>query len=222
VVEVGWKSFVVAEIPGLIKGAHRGRGLGHEFLRHAERTRLFIHLLDGTSSSLENDFRKVNDELVRYNPALLQKPQVVGVNKVDLPEVRARVSCLKGQLSTLNSPVFFISAVTREGVGQLMVKVAETLDSITGPEKEGEKVPEMVFRPRPKYYQPAVSKEDGVFLVSAPDLERLIARTDIDNAEGRQHLKRQFARLGVTRALRKAGIEAGDRVRLGEIEVEWD
>ncbi|MDP2952767.1 MAG: GTPase ObgE, partial [Chloroflexota bacterium] len=116
VVEVEGRRFVVADIPGLIEGAHRGRGLGHSFLRHIERTRVLLHLLDGTSLAPEEDFKKVNQELALYNPALLEKPQIVAVNKVDLPQVRGKTAALEEDLRPLGHPLFFVSALTGEGL----------------------------------------------------------------------------------------------------------
>jgi GTP-binding protein len=219
VVEVGWKTFVMAEIPGLIEGAHQGRGLGHEFLRHAERTKLFIHLLDGGSLSPLEDFRIVNGELALHDSTLSQKPQVVVVNKLDLPQVKSRLPSLEKELSVLNLPLFFISAVTGEGTVTLMREVARILDTM--PESQEVEASQKVFRPVPRYTEPVISREGDVFLVSAPDLEKLAARISLDSAEGRQYLKKQFGRMGVTRALKKAGIRSGDRVRVGEAEMEW-
>jgi GTP-binding protein len=148
VVEVGFEQFVLAEIPGLIEGAHRGRGLGHEFLRHIERTKLLIHLLDGTASEPVEDMNKVNEELALYRPALTQKPQIVVVNKIDIPEVQARLRQMKRKLAYLSPPPFFISAATGEGVPELMAQVAQRVKSLE--EMKAEEGPMVVFRPRPR------------------------------------------------------------------------
>ena len=221
VVDVGDRSFVLAEIPGVIDGAHRGLGLGHEFLRHAERTRVLIHLLDGTSQSPVSDMAKVNQELSLYNPVLGAKPQLVAVNKIDLPQVKARIPDLERELSSRDVSLFFISAATTQGVSQLMAKVAQMLDSIAA-ESRAEEAPVAVFRPQPREETVSVSKEGDTFVVSAPKVESLAARMDLKSAEARSYLRRQCKRMGVSAALKKAGAKPGDKVRLGEIELEWE
>lgn len=221
VVDVGNRSYVLAEIPGLIEGAHRGLGLGHDFLRHAERTKVLIHLLDGTSQSPLGDMKNVNEELSLFNPALREKPQVVAVNKIDLPHVQARIAALKRELDFLEGPLFFISAATGRGVAQLMAKAAQMLEVIAT-EKRREEVPQAVFRPQPKHERIVVLKEGDVFVVSGPKAERLVASMDVKDREARSYLRRQFTRMGVSNALKKAGVKPGDKVRFGQIELEWE
>jgi GTP-binding protein len=151
VVEVGTKSFVLAEIPGLIKDAHLGRGLGHDFLRHIERTRLLIHLVDGSSQSPAADMAQVNTELSLFDPALIRKPQLVAVNKIDLPQVEARRAEIAESFSAVGIGVFFVSAASGQGLPGLMAEALKLLQSI--PEDGGIKVPEKVFRPRPRAYR---------------------------------------------------------------------
>ncbi len=148
-VQVGGKSFVIAEIPGLIDGAHLGRGLGHDFLRHAMRTKMLIHLIDGASASPVEDMRRVNAELGLFDPSLAQKPQLVAVNKIDLPQVQARLAELKAAFSGLGIPVLFLSAVSGEGVSQLMAETAELLSKVGTEAQVGKKVQKAVFRPQP-------------------------------------------------------------------------
>jgi GTP-binding protein len=149
VVEVGMKAFVLAEIPGLVDGAHLGRGLGHEFLRHAERTRVLLHVLDGRSPSIIDDMNNLNRELALYKPEMAQKPQVVMVNKVDLPEVQARLPEIRQLFSSLGIKAFFISAITKQGVSELISEIAKILEEVQ--EKgTGSEVPMAVFRPKPK------------------------------------------------------------------------
>ena len=149
VVEVGMEAFVLAEIPGLVDGAHLGRGLGHEFLRHAERTRVLLHVLDGRSPSIIDDMNNLNRELALYKPEMAQKPQVVVVNKVDLPEVQARLPEIRQLFSSLGVKAFFISAITKQGVSELVSEIAKILEEVQ--EKcAGSEVPMAVFRPKPK------------------------------------------------------------------------
>jgi len=220
VVEVGNRAFVLAEIPGLIEGAHRGLGLGHDFLRHAERTRVLIHLLDGTSQSPLFDLKNVNKELALFNPMLAEKAQIVAVNKIDIPEVQDRIPDLEKELTQLEAPHFFISAVTRKGVPQLMAKAAEMLDSIATRQREEE--PLVVFRPQPKKVRIAVSREGDIFVVASARAEKLVARMDLKSAEARSYIRRQFTSMGVSGALKKAGVKPGDMVRFGNIEMEWE
>jgi len=221
VAEVGQQSFVLVEIPGLIDGAHLGRGLGHDFLRHVARTRMLIHVLDGTSASPAEDMIRVNTELSLFDSALTKKPQLVVVNKIDLPQVRARLDEIKTALTTVGSKVLFISAATKEGVGELMTETVKMLRSVTAEVKVGDEIPRKVFRPQPRKRVASVHKEGDTFVVVAPELERIVAKADVSNLEMRGQLKRQFTRLGVSKALEKAGIKPGDKVRCGELELEW-
>lgn len=219
VVQIRNRSFVLAEIPGLLEGAHRGLGLGHDFLRHAERTRLLIHLLDGTSPRPLIELETVNKELALFSPVLAQKPQIVAVNKIDLPEVKSRIPEIKKELAQVKVPLFFISAATTEGVAQLMAKAGELLGGIAV-ERPSEAV--AVFQPQPKREKVIVSKEGDTFVVSSPRAERLVARMDISSPEARSYLKRQFTRMRVTSALERAGVKPGDMVRFGQVEMEWE
>ena len=148
-VEVGMMTFVLAEIPGLIDGAHLGKGLGHDFLRHAERTKLLLHLLDGSSPSPINDMNNLNTELALYKQSLAQKPQLVVVNKIDLPQVQARLTELRQLFQSSGVVVFFISAVTKEGVPELLSATSEMVEKINK-EKTMIETPGVVFRPKPK------------------------------------------------------------------------
>jgi GTP-binding protein len=220
VVELGYRQLVMAEIPGLIEGAHRGLGLGHDFLRHSERTKVLIHLLDGSSSSPLEDLKQINEELALYKQELADKPQLVAVNKIDIPEVRQQIAEFKRQLSFLERPAHFISAASGEGVPELMKEAARLVDQMAG-EVKVEAEPQVVFRPLPEDRRIVVSQEADVFRVSSPKVEQLVVMTDLTNAEARLYLKERLARLGVTRALEKAGVKPGDKVRFGKIEMEW-
>jgi len=219
VVEVGQSTFVLAEIPGIIEGAHRGLGLGHDFLRHAERTRLLIHLLDGSSDSPLADMKQVNDELSRFNPVLAEKPQLIVVNKIDIPNVRERIPELERELGQGESQVFFISAASTEGVPSLMAKAHEVLDTTSMPQPSEATT---VFRPRPKKERVIVSREGDIFVVSSERADSLLARMDLENPEARSYIRRQLARMGVVGALKRAGVKPGDTVRFGEMEMIWE
>ena len=221
VVEVGQRSLVLAEIPGLIDGAHLGRGLGHDFLRHIARTKMLIHLIDGSSASPVEDMRQVNDELKLYDSALAQKPQLVVVNKIDLPQVQARLTELKDAFGNAGTIPFFISAATGEGVSEFMAETMKVLAEVRVKVEAGERVSRKVFRPQPRATGASVYKEGDTFVVVAPELERIVAKTGVTSPEVYQQLKRQLARQGVSKALEKAGVKPGDRVRCGNLEWEW-
>jgi len=147
VVEVGNLSFVLAEIPGLIDGAHLGRGLGHDFLRHIMRTRVLIHLVDGSSPSPVEDMVRVNTELSLFDLSLAQKPQLVAVNKIDLPQVRAHLAEIRDSFATAGTKVLFVSAVSGEGIPELMAETMNMLQSVPKPEAGKAK---KVFQPKPR------------------------------------------------------------------------
>jgi len=221
VVEVGQRSFVLAEIPGLIDGAHLGRGLGHDFLRHIMRTKILIHLIDGSSVSPVENMIRVNAELSLFDSALAQKPQLIVVNKIDLHQVQARLTEIKGAFSSAGTTPLFISAATGEGVAGLMAETMKVLHSVAVEGGIGERVPVKVFRPQPKGAGPRVYKEGNTFVVVAPELERIVAGADVTSPGMRWQLRRQLVKLGVSKALERAGIKPGDRVRCGDLEWDW-
>jgi GTP-binding protein len=149
VVQVGMKTFVLAEIPGLVDGAHLGKGLGHEFLRHAERTKILLHLIDGGSPTVGDNMNNLNRELALYKPEMAQKPQLVVVNKMDLPEVQALLPEIEQLFNSVGIKVFFISAITRQGLSQLMPEIMTMLERV-GDIQVGPKVPIAVFKPKPR------------------------------------------------------------------------
>ncbi len=219
VVEVGDRTFVMAEIPGLIEGAHAGKGLGFDFLRHALRTKVLIHLLNGTSESPVEDWRRVNSELSLFDASLWRKPQLVVVNKVDLPEVRARIPQIKVAFQEASRDVRFVSAVTGEGVADVMAEAQHMLDEVAAAAEAPEA--KAVFRPKPRRAAAPTRDEDGIFVLASPDLERVCARVNTTDPEVRRQLRAHINKTGLGRALEKAGIQAGDKVRCGEWEWEW-
>lgn len=220
-VEVEQKSFVLAEIPGLIADAHLGKGLGHDFLRHVTRTKVLIHLVDGSSLSPVEDMVRVNAELDLYDSALAKKPQLLAVNKIDLPQAQAQLAEIKDAFSAVGIPLRFISAVTGEGVSQLMAEVMEMVSRATVERRAERKEARKVFRPQPRVAGATVRKEGDTFVIVAPQLERIVARTDIPSPEVLGQIRRQLTRLGVSKTLEKAGIKPGDKVRCGNLEWEW-
>jgi len=220
VVEVEGQSFVMAEIPGLITDAHLGRGLGHDFLRHVARTKVLLHLLDGSEKSVTESMTQVNRELAFFDSALARKPQIVAVNKIDVPEVKEKLFRIKKEFNGSGIRTYFISAATGEGVTELMVALFRSLHQLAE-EKEKEKKTGKVFRPRPAVGKPAVTREGGVFIINDEELGRLTTRDGRVSGELKQQIKRRFARKGISKALEKAGIKPGDKVRCGILEWEW-
>jgi GTP-binding protein len=217
---VGDRTFVLVEIPGLIEGAHLGVGLGYDFLRHAERTRVLIHLIDGNSADPKADMEQVNKELSLFSPALAAKPQIIAVNKIDIPDVRDRIPALKRQLKRTGLPLHFISAATREGVVPLMAAACNMLDMEAPMEAAKEEV--KVFRPQSQRERIEVTRDGEIFVVSSQKAEKLIERMDINNREARAYIWAQLSSMGVVGALKKAGAVPGAIVRFGGIDLEWD
>ncbi len=185
------------------------------------RTKMLIHLIDGNAVSPVEDMIRVNNELSLFDSTLAQKPQLVVVNKIDLPQVRTRLTEIGNAFSNAGIKVIFISAATGEGVSELMAETMKMLNQVTAEKEAGKKVPRKVFHPQPKVSGASVHKEGGTFVVVAPGLERIVSRTGVASPEVRRQLKKQFTRLGVSQALERAGIKAGDRVRCGTLEWEW-
>jgi len=220
VVEAGPDRFVLCEIPGLIEGAHLGRGLGHDFLRHAVRTRVLIHLLDGSSASPVDDMIAVNNELSLFDASLSRKSQIVVVNKIDRPDVRERMAELKKTFKSVGIMLRFVSAATGEGVKELMDEVLSLLQKIPPPKTPREAaVP--VLRPRGKEPGLSVEELDGAFVIRSPELERLVAGSDFRDPEVRRQLGNRFTRPRLRHALERAGIKPGDKIRIGEFEWIW-
>jgi GTP-binding protein len=214
------RDVVLADIPGLIEGAHAGAGLGDKFLRHIERTRVLIHLLDGTLADPLYAFDTINHELAAYNEHLATKPQIVAVNKMDLPEAQAQWDKIQKALARRKIETYAISAVTGQGVRDVLRAALKKLDE-TAPEPLStiEELP--IIRPREDEEAFEILREQHVFRLRGKKVERVVAMTNFDQEEAIQRLHRIFQAMGVTRALQNAGIHEGDVVRIGQVELEW-
>jgi GTP-binding protein len=216
VVSVDGREFVLADIPGLIEGAADGKGLGHEFLRHVERARVLVILLDPSpvqEMEAGEQYVVLLAELGRHSPELLARPRVVAVNKIDLPEVAERLAEIEGGPGEVHA----ISAVTGTGVERLMHAVADTLERTEreAPEREGY----ILHRPELPGFQ--VVREADVWVVEGRAAERAVALSDLTDPEAADYVARRLERLGVERALREAGVRPGDQVRIGELVFEF-
>ncbi len=220
VVERGWRTFVVADIPGLIEGAHEGAGLGLDFLRHIERTRVIVHLVDGSRPDPVADYRMVLRELREYGRGLETRRSLLAVNKVDIPEVAARVTEIAEAFREIGEEPLFISGATGEGVEALLETVGALLKEARGLE-EGEAA-EVREAPKARHAVPAVRvvREDGAFRVEGERVVAFAEMMPVEQEEGRAELWRRLGRWGVVAALRRAGAKPGDRVRLGRVELE--
>lgn len=220
VVDVGWQRFVVADIPGLIEGAHEGHGLGLDFLRHVERTRLLVHLLDGGRDDPLADMQTINQELRRYAEELAQRPHIIVINKIDIEPVATRRDEITAKFEDHDLQPLFISAASGEGVEELVILLAHRLQEIDAAERPADG-PVPVVRPaagRPGSI--VVHRENGVFRIEG---DRAIAFAEMmptELQEGRDELWRRFEKWGVTGALKRAGAKRGDLVRLGRVELE--
>ena len=227
VVKVGRNDFVMMEVPGLLEGAHEGIGLGHEFLRHAERARLYVHMLDGMSEDPVEDYLMINQELEQFNPEMASKNQLVVVNKLDVTEVRETQEDLEARLmhaiGDKGSSVQFISAATGEGVDKLMGNILGALNDLPKEEPvEGAQVEPMRFRPQRSSAKETVWRDSrGVYVVESESMERLTAYADTKDQRVLLQLWREMRRSGLANSLIDAGIEAGDTIRFGEVELTW-
>ncbi|ADL07533.1 GTPase ObgE [Thermosediminibacter oceani] len=211
------RSFVVADIPGLIEGAHEGLGLGHEFLRHVERTRVLVHIID--AAGLENDpvegFYIINRELAAFSEKLAQKPQIVAANKMDLPQARENLDRIKSQLEPRGYEVVPISAATGEGVKELIYKIIQYLDKVGDAALETVEVKKYTIKEEDEI---RVERVGDVFQVKGKVIERLVVMTDLDNESAVKRLQQAFKRMGIDELLKEKGIKEGDTVRIGNAE----
>jgi GTPase len=224
VVDTGDFDFVAADIPGLIEGAHEGIGLGHEFLRHIERTSILVHVVDGSVDDPLEAFRQVNHELQEYDQSLVEKPQLVIVNKLDLPEVRERWPELQRAFSERGYEALAVSAITREGVDALIFRLAQFLAEegrqkrfAPDPDAEFETI---VIKPPSSHFE--VERRRKTFYVTGEDVERLAVMTDTESDEALYRLQRRLKQMGVIAALERAGAREGSKVRIGSVELAWD
>jgi GTPase len=214
----GEYDFVLADLPGLIEGAHLGAGLGHQFLRHVERTRLLIHLLDGNDPDPLHRFEQINQELFLFNPVLADRPQVVAFNKMDLPEAQERWPSVRQTMQSRELPVFAISSATGEGVRSLMRHVAGLLQSLPVPEPPVTDTAVFRLDETPEF---SIRREGDTWQVEGARVEQLVRRTMWQYHDAAERAQRQMEAMGLLEALRTAGVKPGDTVRIGTMELEW-
>lgn len=217
------KSFVIADIPGLIEGAHEGIGLGHEFLKHVERTRILIHVVDIAGvegrDPLE-DFEVINRELKEYNPGLAERPQVVAANKVDVLDSMDRFEEFSRVIEERGYKVFPVSAATGKGLRELMLYVGEMLDHLPETFLFNEQEEEVVYTAEEE--EPfAIHKEGDVYVVEGNWVRKVVGSTNFGSYESLQYFQRAIKRKGVVDALENMGINEGDTVKMYDLEFEY-
>ncbi len=222
------RSFVMADLPGLIEGAHSGVGLGHQFLRHIERTRVIVHVIDMAAIEGRDpfeDYITINKELQEYNMRLLERPQIIVANKMDMPDAEENLKDFKEKLEE-DYPIFPVSAITRTGLRDLLFAIADKLE--TTPEFPLEEVQEEAGVHRVLYKHEADERQffisrdsDGSFVLTGEGIEKLFKMTDFSRDESVKRFARQMRGMGIDEELRQRGAKDGDIVKLMEYEFEF-
>jgi GTP-binding protein len=212
----------IADVPGLIEGASAGAGLGHAFLRHVERTRLLLHVVDLAADEVERDFQTIREELRLHDAALLDKATLVVANKLDLPPARDHLARFRAARRREGLKVNAVSALTAEGIPELLAALARALPEAARLGVPPQSAGVVVHRPEPRASGFVVEREGDGFRVRGRRVERLAAQTDFANEESAERFQRDLARLGVDEQLRRAGVAAGDTVRIGSLELAWE
>ena len=216
-------TLVLADIPGLIEGAHQGIGLGHDFLRHIQRTRVLIHILDGLAEDPVLDYIQINSELALFDPELADKPQVVAFNKMDLPDLQERWPEIEKELKGLDSKInlkdlFSISAVVGTNLRQVLYRAVQLLDETPLPQPVAE-IPIYRVESDPREFD--ITQEEEGWRVSGESIERAAAMTYWEHFQSVRRFQRILEALSIDQALRDAGVKVGDTVYIGEHELEW-
>lgn len=228
VVDVGdGRSFVMADLPGLIEGAHEGTGLGHQFLRHVERTRVIVHVVDMAGTEGRDpyeDYVQINQELKLYNRKLEERPQVVAANKMDLPEAEENLIAFREKVGP-DVPIYTISAATKQGIKELIYGVADLLDKVPAvpivEELQEEAEERVIYKAEKEPEKFHVRRENEIFVVEGAYIERLMKMTNLNSHDSIQRFARTMRNMGVDKALREKGAENGDTVRIGDFEFDF-
>lgn len=230
-VDVGdGRNFVMADLPGLIEGAHEGVGLGHEFLRHVERTRVIIHVVDMAGTEGRDpfeDWEKINDEIRLYNPLLIERPQIVAANKMDMPEAEEYLAAFKEKIKEIRPDIEImpISSLTRQGIQELLYRTIDVLESIPD-EPTVEEVTEVSERKVYKFKAQndnsfTVTRDNEMYVVHSERIERMLKRMQMNSHDAILKLARTMRHMGIDEELRKRGATEGTIVRIGDFEFEF-
>ncbi|MBR49258.1 MAG: hypothetical protein CL734_03415 [Chloroflexi bacterium] len=219
---------VIVDIPGLIEGAHEGVGLGHDFLRHIERCKVLIHLVDASEENPKKVFQNINTELELFSNEIKNKPQIIVFNKIDLDEVQVLQNDIIENMKSITNEIYFIYAISGEGVSEMMDQVIMTFENfklaqryeVNNTNISDENIP--ILQPLPKRRGVSVYIEEEVYVVDSPGVERIATRIDYEDWMARMQFYKHLKTTGVVKALEDAGIKSGDTVRIGEVEWDWD
>lgn len=217
-------SFVIADIPGIIEGASDGVGLGTQFLRHVERTRLLLHFLDVSGTEGRNpveDFKIINEELKKYSEKLATRKQIIVANKIDVMQDDDLYRQVEKMAKENALEIFKISAATGEGIKELMIRISELLKELPKEELFEEIEERVVYTLKEDKDEFEIEIVDGEYIVSGPAVERLMGRVNIQDNESMHYFQRQLAELGIEAKLKQMGIQEGDSVKILEWEFEW-
>ena len=225
VVDLGdGRSFVIADIPGLIEGAHTGIGLGHEFLRHVERTKVLIHILD--VSGIEgrdpiNDFEKINEELKLYSEKLTKKPQIIACNKMDIAEASENYNNLYNTLTQRGYQVFPISAATKFGIEPLMNEAYRMLEELKDVEEPVEEIVDLLYHKNTDEKPFTIRKENRAYVVEGRLVDSLLASVNMEDNDSVKYFQKVLRKRGIVDELKQLGIKDGDTVKMNELEFEY-
>jgi GTP-binding protein len=211
----GFRTMTMADIPGIIEGAAEGKGLGHDFLRHIERTRLLLFIIDAGDEDPESALRMLEAELEQYSPVFASRPRLVAVNKIDIPENRARAT----EFAQTHGAAYPVSAATGEGVGTVLERAWSIVDRLR---REEEITSEKDEAAEYTYESPfTVAREGGGFRVDGRPVLRAVAMTDFENSEAVSHLQNKLQRMGLFKALKRLGARPGESIYIGDTELEY-
>ncbi|WP_067932986.1 GTPase ObgE [Alicyclobacillus kakegawensis] len=221
------RSFVMADLPGLIEGAHEGKGLGHDFLRHIERTRVLVHVIDMAAVDGRDpiqDYQVINEQLYKHDARLARRPQLVAANKMDLPEAEEHLQAFRDAYP--DQVVYPISGATRSGLAELLTAVADALeqaeavDAAALPQAEDTDPEKKVYRYEPKHPF-RIYREGSAFVVESEELEKLVRMTNFEQYDAVKRFQRILKRRGVDDALRQRGAKEGDVIRIADMEFDF-
>lgn len=218
------ESFVIADIPGIIEGASNGTGLGLQFLRHIERTRLLLHVIDVSGIEGRNpvdDFKTINEELKSYSEKLSKRKQIIVANKIDSMQDENLYNDLEKLAKENNIEIFKISAVTGEGISELLKRVSQVLKELPKEELYDEVEDKKVYTLQEEQEGYTIKKEDGIFVVDGPAVDRVMRRVNLEDNESMYYFQKCLDSLGVNQKLKEAGVQEGDTVNICGWELEW-
>lgn len=218
------ESFVIADIPGIIEGASNGTGLGLQFLRHIERTRLLLHVIDVSGIEGRNpvdDFKTINEELKSYSEKLSKRKQIIVANKFDSMQDENLYNDLEKLAKENNMEIFKISAVTGEGISELLKRVSQVLKELPKEELYDEVEDKKVYTLQEEQEGYTIKKEDGIFVVDGPAVDRVMRRVNLEDNESMYYFQKCLDSLGVNQKLKEAGVQEGDTVNICGWELEW-